>query len=58
MPCKAGCVDYFGDAVARVSSQVFGQLMDGLLRVGIEGVTLFKRREPSASIVPVPVSVL
>lgn len=58
MPCKAGCVDSFDDAVARVPSQAYAQLMGGLLRECIESVTLFKRREPSASIVPVTVSVL
>lgn len=56
MLCKASNVDSFDDAVARVASQVTGKLVDGLLRVHVESVTLFKCRKPSTSIVPVPIS--
>lgn len=52
---KANNVDSFDDAVARVASQVTGKLVDGLLRVHVESVTLFKCRKPSTSIVSVPV---
>lgn len=55
--CKANHVDSFENAVTRVTSQIGGELVDSLLRVHIESVTLFKRREPSSSIISVFVSV-
>lgn len=56
MLCKASNVDFSDDAVARMASQVTGKLVDGLLGVHIESITLFKCREPGTSIVSVPVS--
>lgn len=47
----------FENAVTRVTSQIEGELVDSLLRVHIESVTLFKRCEPSSSIISVFVSV-
>lgn len=55
--CKAMHMDSFDD-LARVVSQLTGALVNGLLRVHVESVTLLERRQPSASIVSVPVSVL
>lgn len=56
--CNASHVNSFDNAVTRVASQIGGELVDSLLRVHVESVTLFKRREPSSSIVSVLVSAL
>lgn len=54
--CKANSVDPLEGATAWVASHVTVELVDGLLRVHVESVTLFKCCESSASIVSVSIS--
>jgi hypothetical protein len=54
--CKANSVDSSENATARVAYRVTFELVDGLLRVHVESVTLFKCCESSTSIISVPIS--
>lgn len=56
--CKANSVYSLDKTVARVAFQITLDLVDGLLRVHVESVTLFKCGKPSTPIVSAPVSVL
>lgn len=54
--CKANSVDPLEDTTPGVVSHVTVELVDGLLRVHVEGVTLLKCCESSTSIISVSIS--